>query len=158
MNENEQPEHWDLRKAVKEDLPFIYSTWSQSYRYDSSIGKGCRNHIFHPHFLKVIDYILFQPDTGILVACSKDHSNVIFGYLVYQPEIIHYVYIKEVLTRHGLAKSLIKKGGEFKYFTHKTFSVHRIMRAHPELKFNPFLLYKQIEGEAYGVQTENKSA
>lgn len=135
---------WGIRNAVGEDLPFIYSTWSRSYRYDSPLGKSCRNSIFFTEYNKVIDFIMGAVDTRIKVACAPDNSNIIFGYMVHQqPDILHYAFTKEAFVHFGIAKSLLEHLGGAKYCTHKTLQSKPILEKHPEIIFNPFLLFKQ---------------
>ncbi len=137
--------NWNFREAKEDDLPFIYSTWCRSYRYDSPIGRACKNSIFFPNFNKVIDHILGLPDNKVLVACDKTFDHVVFGYMVHQPDIIHYAFTKEAFFKFGIAKSLLEELGGAKYYTHKTMNISPIVKKHQELIFNPFLLYKQGE-------------
>jgi hypothetical protein len=135
--------NWIIRNATGADLPFIYSTWMKSYRYDSNLAQGCRNTIFFPEYSRVIDYILSQEDTKALVACSPEENEVIFGYLVHQPHILHYAFTKEAFTQFGIAKALLDHAGGATYYTHRTHISKQISDAHPELIYNPFILFKQ---------------
>lgn len=136
---------WSIRISDENDLPFIYSTWMKSYRYDSLIGKGCRSSIFYKEYTRVIDHILIQDNTIVYVACHNDSSRVIFGYLVSQPDILHYAFTKEDFFRNGIAKSLYEKAGSPKFYTQKTFSVLPLLRKHSNLIFNPFILYQRYD-------------
>ncbi len=140
--------NWTIRDAVGDDLPFIYSTWGKSYRYDSPLGKSCKNSIFFPFFNQVMDWVLEQPDTKVIVAVDPAHSNVIYGYVIYQPGVLHYAFTKEAFQRWGIATSLIKHADMPQVYTLKTFMSKPIMGKHPEMDFNPFLLFKQ--GAQYG--------
>ena len=135
---------WKFRPPEATDLPFIYSTWANSMRYASLLGKSCRNTIFFKEYAKVIDHILSLADTEILIACFPEQPEVIFGYLVYQDNILHYLFIKEAFTRQGIAKSLVQEASRpFDTYSHKTFVLKHILDRHPELNYNPFVLYKQ---------------
>lgn len=137
--------YWDIREARETDLPFIFSTWSSSYRYTSDMGT-CPNSIFFPNFNKVMDHILGLPETSVMIACEKSVSEVIFGYMVHQkPDIIHYAYVKQAFCNFGIAKSLLNALGGAKYYSMKTDPIRPIVKKHPELIFNPFLLFKQGE-------------
>jgi hypothetical protein len=129
--------YWKLREPIGSDIPFIYSSWMKSYRYGSHIGKSCKNSILYSNFYKIIDYILSQDNTKILVASHLDDPLIVFGYMVAQPNVIHYCFVKEDFLRFGIAKSLYEEIGGI-YFTFKTMAVI------PELVFNPFLLYKGV--------------
>lgn len=136
---------WKIRDAKGEDLAFIYSTWGRSYRYDSPMGRSCKNSIFFPNYNRIIDNILAQPDTKIAVACDPLDENVFYGYMVSQPNVLHYAFTKEQFWNYGIAKSLFDHLGRPKYYSHKTFSCRPILDKFPELVFNPFLLFKQQE-------------
>jgi hypothetical protein len=135
--------NWTIRNAVGDDLPFIYATWARSYRYDSPLGRSCRNSIFFPNFNKVIDWIMNQDDTRIVVASDPNDSKVIYGYLVHQPDVVHYVFTKEIFCNFGIAKSLFNYVGGATYCSHKTLMSKDILDKHPEIIYNPFLLFKQ---------------
>lgn len=146
---------WTIRSAIGDDLAFIYSTWERSYRYDSYLGKNCKNSIFFPYYARVIDWILSQSDTQVLLAVLPDEPNVILGYAVLQPNTLHYAFTKEAFQRMGIAKSIIGHFGQVQYFTHKTQSVVPCLARHPELTFNPFLLFKHYEGDLNGQNEKN---
>lgn len=146
--------NWIIREAQGADLPFIYSTWTNSYRYDSVLGKSCRNSVFFREYNKVIDHILIQPDTKVAVACSPANAEVIFGYMVYQPGIIHYAFTKEVFWRFGIQRSLLQWLGGAKIVTHRTNMIKPLLECHPELTYNPFLLFKQAEEQPHGSTEE----
>jgi GNAT superfamily N-acetyltransferase len=140
MNNSEE---WTFRLPTGADVPFIYSTWANSMRYSSVLGKSCRNTIFFKEYTKVIDRILSQPDTETLIACFPEQPTVIFGYIVFQGPIIHYVFVKEAFQKQGIAKSLVAVAGKaFDTYTHKTFILKHILERFPELTYNPFHLYK----------------
>lgn len=135
--------NFSIREAVGEDLPFIYSTWARSYRYDSPIGRSCKNSIFFPAFNKVIDHILSQSSTQVALAVKPDQPHVLFGYMVHQPDVVHYAFTKEAFWNHGIAKALLTHLGGAKFYSHKTMTAQPILKRFPDLSFNPFVLYKQ---------------
>lgn len=136
-------QNWTIRNASGEDLSFIYSTWGRSYRYDSPVGRACRNSIFFKEYNRIIDYILSQPDVKILAAVKTDEPHVIFGYAVAQPGVLHYMFVKEAFFLNGIGSSLYLHLGKPQTYTHKTMTIRAILNKHPEMTFNPFLLYKQ---------------
>lgn len=133
---------YDLRPATKEDIPFIYGTWLQSYRHDSQIGRSCRKGIFFTEYRQVIDSILADKGTHVLVACHKTIPNVIFGYIVHSNKSLHYIFTKETFRRLGIATSLAKASGPFDFYTHKTYTAENINH---EINYNPFLIFKRGE-------------
>lgn len=146
---------WNIRKAEEEDIPFIYATWIKSYRYDSLIGKGCRNTVFYPNYNRIIDWVLDRSE--VLMACHLNNPQVVFSYLVYEPDIVHYAFTKEAFLRQGICKSLWEEAGRIPNYSHKTFNLIPIMKAHPFFTFNPFILFHKYEGEQYGRQAQTTS-
>lgn len=136
---------WTIRPAKGADLAFIYATWVDSFRYDSCLGKSCRNQVFFPEYNKIVDSILQHPDTKVLVAQKPDEIDVIYGYLVYQGKSFHYAFTKEAFRKWGIAKSLfLEAGGEpNSVFTHRTFEFDAIFKKHANLIYNPFSLYNK---------------
>ncbi len=133
-------ENWKVRKANPDDISFIYATWLKSYHYDSwtrSIAKS----VYFDNYKLVIDRLLNQSE--VLVACHPTDENVILGYCVFEPNLIHYMFIKEAFRRFGIATDLIKKAGvkESATITHKTQMAIPILRR-KDFIFNPFILYK----------------
>lgn len=137
-----------IRPARGSDLNFIYSTWLDSYRYDSKLGKSHKNSIFFENYRHVIDHIFSKPDTTTTIACIKEDQNTILGYIVSEPKILHYIYTKGAFRRFGIAKSLAFEA--FKDFTHlenishthETYTAAPILDKYPALIHNNLLLYK----------------
>ncbi len=143
---------WKIRPAKKEDIPFIYSTWTKSYKYGSVLGKSCSGDVFFPEYNRVIDWILSQPNVSIEISCDPDQIDVIFGYAVFQHEVLHYVFVKEAFWNLGIGKSLLNRSN-IQFFTHKTTYVKPILLLSNYSKwiYNPFLLYYQGES-LYGIK------
>jgi hypothetical protein len=95
----------------------------------------------------VIDYILLQNDCVIRIAALPDNVDVILGYLVYQPGILHYVFVKEGFRKLGIAKDLVIQSDlkDDCKCTHKTEWVYKILRKYPDITYDPFILFKKEE-------------
>ncbi len=148
-----EPEcEWLIRDGKDADEAFIYSSWSNSYRYGSAMGKSCKNKIFYPNFAKVINSILSKPNTQVIVAVNKEDPLVIFGYVITQPGIIHYVFVKEAFRSFGIGRALYDACGEIDFYTFKTFSLTPILREYGKelINYNPFLIFQQKEGAPSG--------
>lgn len=145
MNSN-----WNIREANGDDIPFIYSTWAKSYKDDSSIGRSCRNSIFFRSFIYVIDMILKRDGISVAVACNPEAPYIIYGYMVAEPNILYYSFTKLAFLRFGIAKSLYEYLGSPKFYAFKTVSVIPILDKHPQLDFNPFVLFKQSQSSKEG--------
>lgn len=146
---------WLIRLAKPEELNFIYSTWLNNYRHDSSLGKSCRNSVFFAEYPSVLDHILHRPLTKVLVTYFEESPDLILAYLVYEPGILHYLFTKEIYRSHSIATSLFMKAFEEDLkksspiqLTHRTASVEAILKKYNSiLNFNPFLLYQKFESK-----------
>ena len=135
---------YKIRTATGKDLSFIFDTFLNSFRYDSPIGKSCRNSVFFNEYKLVIDRILSESET--LVAHDPSDENLIFAYLVYQaPYLLHYAFCKDAFRRLGITKALFVEAfgsPDFKVeATHRTATAGDIFRDKPNLTHNPFHLY-----------------
>lgn len=135
---------YKIRQATGKDLHFIYDTWLQSFRYDSPLGKSCRNSIFFNEYKLVVDRILSEAET--LVAHDPGDENLVFAYLTYQlPNILHYAFCKKAFWRLGITKSLFTQAfgsPDFKVdATHRTATASEIFREKHNITHNPFHLY-----------------
>jgi len=133
---------WIIRESWPGDLSFIYSSWLQSFRKDSFMSKVCSSHLYYKYYCQVIDAILSKDETKIAVAAhSWQEPEVIFAYLVYDSDSMHYAFTKEPFRRLNMMKSLYEAAASPRVFTHVTHSIKPILEKHPDLEYNPFLLY-----------------
>jgi hypothetical protein len=133
-----------IRHVQPQDISFIYSTWLKSFKHDSMLGKSLRTGVFFENYREVIDHILSE--STVLIACLPEDSNVIIGYLVFQPNIIHYAFIKESFRRLSVCRQLItnaKLDINHCEFTHLTLKITNFIQAYAGLTYNPVLLYKK---------------
>ncbi len=144
---------WSIRLAEAHELPFIYATWLNSYRYDSFIGKACKNSIFFAEYPKIIDAILESEMTKVLVAFFPASPKVILSYIVFDPSCLHYVFTKEIYQKNGIAMSLVLMAFKDR-MSHPISYSHRTLMAEPilqkyqdQLMFNPFKLYQRLNSE-----------
>lgn len=145
------PSEWKIRLAAGPDLNFIYSTWLNSYRTDSYFGQSTRKSVFYDKYNEIVDAILAKPSTTALVAALPNELNVILGYLIFEPNILHYCFVKESWQRAGIAKSLaaaafLNPRGAVS-FTHRTRWAEPVIARYPSAIYNPFLLFERQTSE-----------
>jgi ribosomal protein S18 acetylase RimI-like enzyme len=136
-----------LRPAVGTDLNFIFDTFRESVRHDSSLGRSCRTSIFKKEFARVIDHVLEK--SKVLIACMSSDHNVILGYLIYEaPAVLQYIFVKQAFRRMGIAKELCHEalgdpGPQEVQCAFKTQSARELFDRFPILIHNPFINFKQ---------------
>lgn len=136
-----------VRNPVGTDLAFIYASFLESYRYDSVIGRHCKNHVFFEAYSYVIDQLLIK--SKVLICCHPETPECIFGYLIYDGNLIHYVFVKKIFRRLGIAELLFKTAfgdNDALQYSHKTRMCYDILDQPKfnKYKFNPFSLYKGV--------------
>ncbi len=140
---------FDLRDACGDDLSFIYSTWLESYRYDSFFGKSHRNGVFFPDYQLVLDKLL--EESRVVVACVPDSPETILGYIVFEPNLLHYIFVKGAFRRFGIATSLLDYAfpnlERSVCFTHKTYTAFPFIAKHTRLTYRATALLKSNQGE-----------
>jgi hypothetical protein len=134
-----------IRTGQAQDLDFIYKTWLSSYRYYSAIGRECRNFIFFENYKLVIDRILTNPETSVLVASPNDADTIILAYMITEPGVLHYTFTKGAFQRMGICRALFDHAfhafTQPVTYTHKTNIQHILKTKDEQLIYNPFLLY-----------------
>ena len=134
----ELSEHIVCRAPNENDISFIYASWLNSYRNDSYIGMSVRKTIFYREYQTIIDSILGRGK--VIVAVKPDETNIIYGYIIYEPKVLHYVFVKEAFRRLGICKELLRAAGSPQTATHKTRSTEFL---DTKFTYNPFILYNK---------------
>lgn len=136
---------YKVRSACGDDLNFIYATWLDSYRYDSAIGKAHKNTIFFAEYKKVIDLLLEKSD--VLIAHVPESEETILGYMVFEPQVLHYIYIKGSFWNLGLGRDFLFKNFSWNpiIYTHETFRAAQIIGKNSDFVHNNLLLFKKGE-------------
>lgn len=120
------------REYIADDYNFILATWLRGLYYGNDWFNKIPKTTFMENYHKVIDHIIKKPNTKIAVSCLLEDPNVILGYSVYEPKILHWVFVKQPWRGIGIAKDLIP---------HDITTVTHLTRSHikTEYQFNPFL-------------------
>jgi GNAT superfamily N-acetyltransferase len=106
-----------------------------------------RNEIYFTAHHKLIEGVLRQ--CKVVVACSKDDDNQIFGWGTAEEVdgvfVVHYLYVKSTYRKLGIAQLIFKAlGGDLArpyLYTHKSFYMQRLERKHDAVYY-PYLAYK----------------
>lgn len=139
---------FNIREPKPTDLNFIQSSFLKSMKKESALGRACSTRVFFKEFTKVIDYILDRSE--ILIACDQSNEDTILGYLIYEPTVVHYAYVKNGLRELNIARDLILHAfpdAKSVVHTQSTNDSKKIAKKYPELIFNPFSLYKKVSND-----------
>lgn len=129
-----------IRPGYENDRPFIMATWLRGLYYGNSWFKEIDKDTFMKNYHDVITDILKFQTTVVNVAAFKDDPDVVLGYavigLAYQKPILHWVFVKQVWRKLGIAQSLVPQDTDTA--THMTAMGKKIKPK--SMLFNPFLI------------------
>ena len=128
-----------VRDFVADDVPLIYTTFLKSLFYDDSWFSLIPKNEFMKNYHKVIEGILSNSNNKVNIACLKDDPNTILGYAILSKDetLCHFVFVKKVFRKDGIAKLLVKD--KVKTVTHLTKAGLSLLKK-KQLTFNPFLI------------------
>ena len=135
---------WSIRDARVEDVPFVLSSWVQSFWSDGACVSGIPKSVFQRAHHSLAERAISRSD--VLVACLPNYHDVILGWVSVErnPQRLHYVYVKENFRRQGIARDLLSKALEDGPVL-VTGQTHRWLRivSHlgREYRFNPYMIH-----------------
>jgi ribosomal protein S18 acetylase RimI-like enzyme len=89
------------------DSDFVYSTWIKSFR-DSGYCRAVPTPIYNRSQRGRIEALLDKKHTYVLIACSPETPELIYGYCVGEaPNVLHYIYVKMGYRNQGIGKRLL---------------------------------------------------
>ena len=107
-----------FRPMEPDDEPFVISSWltSAGKAWDALRGTlaerfpgvtmGAVADVPHRFTRRVVTDIMARPTVKIVVAADLDDPTVIFGFIVAEPGVVHWVHVKHIMRRQGLAAAL----------------------------------------------------
>lgn len=105
-----------VRRAVESDYVFIMDSWMRSYR--KSPDSNLPDSFFFAAYRAIAGLLLKTSTVEVMV--TPDNNDAILGYVVYDPGVVHWVYVKRDYRESGLAHILIKRAGAELVFTMTT--------------------------------------
>lgn len=85
----------------------------------------------------------------IMIACSAEDEDQIFGWVCYEKGLLHYIYVKTTFRNMGIGRRLLDEAGITKekrvVFTHMTPKADKHLRGYCE-KFNPYETFRELYG------------
>jgi GNAT superfamily N-acetyltransferase len=129
-----------LREMSSSDFSFIMATWLRGLYYDSGFYSEIDKAVFFDNYAAIAKAILEKSQCRPRIAVLEDDPNVILGYAILEEapsgDIVHYVYVKSVFRKAGIAKQLLHR--KVIACTHLT-ELGNSIRKQKNISFNPFL-------------------
>ncbi len=117
-----------IRQAIPEDIPFITSSWINSY-YDSQFAQEMKRPLYLRCQAQVVHYLMQKPSVALFVAASDD---LIYGYAAYEKDspnklvglpVFHYIYVKRTFNHFGICEKLLE-AAPFPFTRNKVIGTH----------------------------------
>lgn len=119
------------------DEPLIFSSWLKGFRYGNKYMELSDSAIYYSCYHKLIERILGDPRTIVLVACLKEDEDVVVGFSVICQNRLDWVFVKKQWRGNGIAKDLVPDN--IASVSHLTDTGISIMKKYPGVIFNPFI-------------------
>ena len=102
---------YSIRPAHEGDLRFIGHAWLTSYHRNNKYNRLLTswNQYYASQSTAIFD--LFSSGAQSLVAVNPEELNQIFAFIVFQDNLIHYIYTKTFYRHRGIASALLKATG-----------------------------------------------
>jgi hypothetical protein len=132
----------EIRSYTEDDKNFIINSWMNGFKQGCEYFRLIEKSAYDDVSGQVVNKILDSPGTDIKIICLKDETDIILGYSVTEIRnkmiILHWIYVKPDWRDNGLGGLLSPEG--ITHTTHLTKTGRALLKKHPEVKFNPFII------------------
>ena len=132
----------EIRPLESDDRAFVVKSWLNSYRL-SPFGRQIVGTVYWDGQKAAIDRILSRPGTTAQVACLASSPYVLFGYVVTEGDVLHYVFVKPDARNYGIGSALLASAEIPKNprLSHVTDDWSRYLRnRYPQSRWDPYLV------------------
>lgn len=128
-----------LRTHIETDKNFIFATMLRGLFFGNDLYSCIDKKIFYETYEKVLHVILGRPNVEVIICCLQEDPNVIIGYAIIEnSNILHWVFVKAAWRKIGIARTMIPS--TVSVTTHLTETGKSIIKRHPGIIFNPFII------------------
>lgn len=94
-----------IRPMADTDRSFVIAAWLNNYRRESYFAARVTDKVFFYHHHAIVERLLAR--SRVLIACDPSDENEIVGYIVWEPGVLHWVYVKKAFRKFGIGRSLL---------------------------------------------------
>lgn len=123
-----------IRGYDEKDKSLVFSTFLKGLYYGNQWFKQIDKKTYMFNYSKVLENLIAR--SIVMILSLKEDPDVIIGYSIQEPTVLHWIYMKTTWRRMGLSKKLIQK--DIKTVTHITDLGLKLKPK--EITFNPFLV------------------
>ena len=138
-----------VRSMTEADVPLVMNSWLKSFR-DCAATWGVGNDEYYATQKKVITKLLEV--SSVAIACDPSDHEQVFGWVCWTPRnkdvVIHYVYVKHLFQRMGVARELMEVANPHDlpiYATHVGPASNDLKATVPH-RYKPFILTTILVG------------
>lgn len=122
-----------IRLALPSDHNFILATWLKSFRELTTNKPVPEKEIYYrEHQEKIKSHL----ESGKCLIATTDDQDQICGFVCFTGDAVHYVFVKTVFRRFGIANMLLDAAVGMRQFSHFT-------------KFSPFFKRRNLSYNPY---------
>lgn len=132
-------EGFSFRPFCEADIPFIYSSWGQSFLSGKSAHMILSPAEFHEFHRPIIERFFSRPTATVLVCQWDQEPNTIIAWaaveMLHKTLVLHYIYVKAAFKREGIATEMLERIGFFNrptICTHLTDKAKKILSNHSD--------------------------
>ncbi len=94
-----------VREARESDMPFIVSSWRQSYEGSPAVRGADRDH----YFAELARAIRKLTSAGeVRVACDAQDDDTLLGFVAFKGTELHYAYVRKDFRGNGLMRDMLQ--------------------------------------------------
>jgi len=127
------------RPYGEDDIPFIRSSWANSYYKGCTDHKAVATEDFHSFHRPLQDRFFKKPTATVIIAHEESEPDIIIGWIAVEVIsthlLVHYVYIKNTFKGENLLKGIIERVNTKRrpvIITHLTDKARRIIKREPK--------------------------
>ena len=116
----------------------VFSKWLRSNRFGNDYMKLIDSNAYFNAYHNYIESILKRHECVVRLAVLADDKDVVLGFSVSEPSVLHYCHVHKDQRKQGIATSLLPK--DIEIFTHLTKTAMSIWNSkYPNWILNPFI-------------------
>lgn len=114
----------------------VYGTWLNAFLMLSDFAKPIARDVYFPAQHDRIERLLRRSKLEVAIPEGASAPTCV-GYCVTEGPILHWIYVKGMWRRAGVASALLA-GRRLEQFSHWTYDWDHMARKVPHLKYNPY--------------------
>jgi hypothetical protein len=140
----EQFEMPRIRPAKPDDIDYIEASWMNSYE-GCQLRRGIKEVVYKQGQRQLIRSVL--KFAKLTISVTPEDDDVILGYTVTTPGVLHYAFVKPSMRNNGICRSLVAAAGldfETLAFTSITKPWRDVYDGHKRQVYNPYKLMEEL--------------